>query len=474
MVLPQDFINRTKDLMGDDLWATMSNALEQDSTVSIRLNRRKWSTKEIDVNNCDGKVAWCEDGFYLSDRPPFTFDPLMHAGCYYVQEASSMFLYHVLKEFIPERPLTALDMCAAPGGKSSILAGLLPEESLLVCNEPNKARANILAENMQKFGRPDVIVTCNYPKEIRQSGLTFDIIITDVPCSGEGMFRKDTQAKDEWSLQNVQKCATLQREIVEEAWQCLNPGGTLIYSTCTFNAEENECNVYQLSEKFGAEIMSVGINDEWNITGALTSDINIPAYRFIPGKTRGEGLFMAVLKKDSDAPSLTKDRNGRKEKQNKQKKEKTAGETRPDKSWICKPDIYTAVNRSNTFYAIPNTWLSSYEKACRSLNILTAGIPLGEIKGKDIVPAQGLALSCELNRDIFPTVELEYAQAIEYLRKEAIRLPHDIPTGYILLTFRNIPLGFCKNIGNRANNLYPAEWKIRSSHTPDKYESILK
>ena len=160
--------------MGDDLWATMSDALEQESAISIRLNRRKWRAQEIEINHYDGNVAWCEDGFYLSNRPPFTFDPLMHAGCYYVQEASSMFLYHVLKEVMPHKTLTALDMCAAPGGKSSLLASLLPEDSLLICNEPNKARANILAENMQKFGKTDTIVTCNYPKDIRQSGLTFD------------------------------------------------------------------------------------------------------------------------------------------------------------------------------------------------------------------------------------------------------------------------------------------------------------
>ena len=475
MALPQNFINRTKTLMGDDLWATMSDALEQESAISIRLNRRKWRAKEIEINHYDGNVAWCEDGFYLSNRPPFTFDPLMHAGCYYVQEASSMFLYHVLKEVMPHKTLTALDMCAAPGGKSSLLASLLPEDSLLICNEPNKARANILAENMQKFGKTDTIVTFNYPKDIRQSGLTFDLIITDVPCSGEGMFRKDAQAKDEWSPLNVHKCATLQREIVEEAWQCLNPGGILIYSTCTFNAEENECNVYQLSKKLGAEILSIDINDEWNITGSLAKGINIPVYRFIPGKTRGEGLFMAVLKKPANAESFkTSSGNNNKSKKEKQKKDKKNSGITPNMNWICNPDRYTMINRDNSYFAIPDTWLSSYVKASRSLNILKAGIPMGEIKGKDIIPAQGLALSNELNRNAFTTIEVEYTQAIDYLRKEAMRFPCDIQPGYILLTFKNIPLGFCKNIGNRANNLYPAEWKIRSSHSPAQYESILK
>lgn len=300
MTLPEDFINYTKALTGNELWSIISRGLADEPPVSIRLNPFKCASGSPAESLSDGKVGWCDSGYYLNSRPNFTFDPLLHAGLYYVQEASSMFLDHVMRQYAYDGPLTMLDLCAAPGGKSTVARAALPEGSLLISNEPMRTRAQILAENMQKFGHEDVIVTNNYPRDFGKSRLMFDVILTDVPCSGEGMFRKDDTAISEWSVQNVEKCWRLQREIVSDVWQCLKPGGLLIYSTCTFNTKEDEENIRYITEELGAELLPVDIDESWKITGSLLSGFDKPVYRFLPGLTRGEGIFMAVMRKNGE------------------------------------------------------------------------------------------------------------------------------------------------------------------------------
>ncbi len=217
--------------MGEERFGRYLLSFEEETPVSIRLNPKK--TEGLVV--ADGeRVPWCRGGYYLPKRPNFTFDPLLHAGCYYVQEAASMFLDEALRQHLPHGVQTALDLCAAPGGKSTLLRSVLPEDCLLYSNEPMRQRANILAENVQKWGWANHIVTNNYPRDYRKAKMKFDVILCDVPCSGEGMFRKDEATIREWSPQNVEKCAQLQRDIVSEAWQCLSEGGLMIYSTCTF------------------------------------------------------------------------------------------------------------------------------------------------------------------------------------------------------------------------------------------------
>lgn len=224
MTLPEEFIKYTRELMGDSRFESLVAGLTDAAPVSIRLNPQKCDVANTVITGKKGDVAWCPTGVYLNERPNFTFDPLLHAGAYYVQEASSMFVAHVLRQTVTSS-VKMLDLCAAPGGKSTACRTFLPEGSLLVSNEPVRTRANILSENMQKFGHPDVIVTNNYPRDFRKSGLMFDIILADVPCSGEGMFRKDEGAISEWSVQNVENCRRLQREIVSDIWPCLKPGG---------------------------------------------------------------------------------------------------------------------------------------------------------------------------------------------------------------------------------------------------------
>ena len=273
MTLPPLFEDYTCRLMGPSLYEKLIESLGQDAPASIRLNPFKSIIPEQEqILNADirqaSRVPWCENGLILPTRPNFTFDPLLHAGLYYVQESSSMFISEVLRQLVHE-PVVMLDLCAAPGGKTTATRAVLPAGSLLFTNEPMKLRANILSENIQKFGHSDVIVTNNYPKDYRKAGQLFDIILADVPCSGEGMFRKDPNAIDEWSSQNVEKCTALQRSIIEDIWPCLREGGLLVYSTCTFNAHENEENVNWIAQNLGADFVQLEIPDEWNITVSL-------------------------------------------------------------------------------------------------------------------------------------------------------------------------------------------------------------
>ena len=292
--LPVEFTSYTRALMGDNNYRLFMQGMAEEAPASIRLNPYKWPKQRWNVPMADGRVAWCEDGFYLKERPNFTFDPLLHAGCYYVQEASSMFIACVLRQYV-HGAVRMLDLCAAPGGKSTCAMGNLPAGSVLVSNEPIPLRAQILSENIQKYGHPDMMVTNNYPADFKRLKTQFDVVLADVPCSGEGMFRKDEGAIAEWSAQNVEACWRLQRSIISEIWDSLRPGGLLIYSTCTFNAHEDEENVRWIAEEYGAELLPVSTKTEWNITGSLLDDM--PVYRFIPGKTRGEGLFLAAMRK---------------------------------------------------------------------------------------------------------------------------------------------------------------------------------
>ena len=422
MRLPEDFVRETREAMGERLFGLLHDGLEQEPPpVSIRVH----SSSSLGEQNAtsagrvvDGEpVPWCANGYYLSGRPGFTFDPLLHAGCYYVQEASSMFLDHVvsqIKHLLPcraggqEPSLRALDLCAAPGGKSTLLASALPEGSRLISNEAIAKRAWILSENMQKWyltgGAP--VVTNNFACDFKKAKLMFDLILCDVPCSGEGMFRKNEKAVGEWSLANVKKCQQLQREIVADIWPCLQPGGYMVYSTCTFNVHENEENVAWIANELGAEVIEIPVEPEWNITGALTG--RHPVCRFIPGVSRGEGLFMALLKKKGDESARIAERKG----------------------------------AMNQLRVVPNEFLDT----CR------AAIESG---------------------DSASLVSLSYEQAIAYLRGEALVLPAETPRGIVPVGFKNRLLGVVKNIGNRANNLYPKEWRIKSTYVPE-YQEIIK
>lgn len=423
MKLPEEFERHTRHLLGPERYALLCHGLEEEPPVSVRLNPFKVDKTRVRLPGKVADVPWCPLGAYLSSRPNFTFDPLLHAGLYYVQEASSMFLHHVVRQLVTT-PVRMLDLCAAPGGKSTCAMSALPAGSLLFSNEPMRQRAQILNENILKFGHPDIVVTNNFAIDYRQSGLQFDIILADVPCSGEGMFRKDAGARDEWSLENVEKCRRLQRDIITDIWPALKPGGLLVYSTCTFNAHENEENADWIARELGAEFVEIPTEKAWHITGSLTG--GQPVCRFLPGISRGEGLFMAVLRKHGT------------------------------------PDMPT----ERSIHALQS-------KAMKRLKVMSHGPLAGIDKGNSHLPDHSEALSVRTDMSSYPQADIDYTQAIAYLRKEALVLPPQTARGIVLLTFRGQPIGFVKNIGNRANNLYPAEWKIKSTHIPD-YETILR
>lgn len=470
MRLPEDFAAYTQQLMGTTLWNVYAEALEQPPTTSIRRNPLKWPGTALAVEEEDGGVPWCAEGIYLKRRPNFTFDPMLHAGAYYVQEASSMFLAEVLRQYVT-KPVLMLDLCAAPGGKSTLARSVLPAGSLLVSNEPMRQRSEVLAENMQKWGHPDVVVTNNYPADFRSAGILFDIILTDVPCSGEGMFRKEAEALAQWSPALVRQCSELQRQIVADAWECLKPGGLLVYSTCTLNTQENEENIRHFEQHLGAEVLPIGLKPDWNITGSLLEGWDKPVCRFIPGQTKGEGLFMAAMRKTGNGNSPQK---LPKRKRNTNTAFTTAKHSVYDPQTICSDGAnYMVAETATAQMAISKHWEEVYRQIASSLKVLHMGIRLAEKKGRDWVPCQSLALSAALKKDIFHRVELSYQQAISYLRRETFALPDETPRGFVLACYRGMPLGFMKNIGNRANNLYPQEWRIRSTHTPEGETSIV-
>ena len=398
MQLPKDFDSYFRERWRDEDVAALVAGLDGEPSVSIRVNPRRLPP-EAEPEGADGRVPWCPEGFYLKQRPVFTADPLLHAGAYYVQEASSMFLAHVMRAVVlRELPAAtaALDLCAAPGGKSTLLRSLLPDDCRLVSNEPNRGRCQVLAENMAKWGHPNVVVTQAYARELSKE-FRFDLVLADVPCSGEGMMRKEAEAVAQWSPGFVAECAALQRSIVSDIWPALRPGGILIYSTCTFNPEEDEENVAWIARELGGEVLEIPVDAAWGIRGDLRTQTATPVAccHFLPGSIRGEGFFMAVLRKHED---------------------EDAEERRPKRA---------QKGKRETLVTLPTDMLDDASA---------------------------------------PRVELSLADAVRYLQREALVLPTETPRGIVQVCFRGQRLGLMKNLGTRANNLYPKEWRIRSGY----------
>jgi len=447
MNLPIDFVANMRSVLGAE-YAAFEAALGSEQPVSVRLNTPKCH-KFGPLSVSAEPVAWCRSGLYLNERQAFTFDPLFHAGCYYVQEASSMFVEQVVKQHI-NTPSAVLDLCAAPGGKSTLLSSCLPKGSILVANEMMRQRAQVLAENITKWGNPAVIVTNDTPEAFGQMEGCFDVVLADVPCSGEGMFRKDATAISEWSNSNVRMCAGRQRDILTTVWPALKEGGLLIYSTCTFNQEEDEHNVEWVAHTLGAEVLSLEVDPSWGVSGDTTGR-NLPVYHFFPHRTRGEGFFLAVLRKTSAANV----RNF-KVKSNRMKGVGAA---------LVDADEYAFELQNAVISAYPMRMEHLLGAVRQCAKTLQAGIEVAEQKGRDLMPRQALAMSVALDEEAYPRVNLDYLSALSFLRKEAIRV--DAPRGVVLVCYKNVPLGFVKNVGNRANNLYPQEWRIRSGYNKE-------
>jgi 16S rRNA C967 or C1407 C5-methylase (RsmB/RsmF family)/NOL1/NOP2/fmu family ribosome biogenesis protein len=455
--LPTAFIEAQKSILPAEEWPLFEAAVTKSEAVtSIRLNPGKPVPSEVLPTEGARTVPWCPEGRYLAERPSFTLDPLLHAGAYYVQEASSMFVSHVVRSLVHE-PVTALDLCASPGGKTTALLASLPEGSFTVSNEIDRRRARILAENVTKWGAPDVIVTANAPADFTPLTSAFGLILADAPCSGEGMFRKDPDAIREWSPRKVDECVNTQKKILRDIWPCLRPGGILIYSTCTYNTREDEEMLAFICDELGAEAIEVPTDASWHIHPPLTG--NLPCYRFMPHCTEGEGLFMCAVRKAGDSGEHASARPSR----NKGTWKPTAAQRALLDAAFTLPKGYeTIVTGEAQFSAFPPAFLPLYESiSAAKLYTLLTGVELASVKGRDLIPAHALALTTlPVGCKEYASFEVDSETALLFLRREAVVLP-DAPMGYVRLTRQGLGLGWVKNLGRRSNNLYPSEWRIR-------------
>lgn len=441
MNLPEDFIKMLKNDLGETKASEVISDMAKEPSVAIRINPSKIDSPMIGQTLAHlpiaGNVPHCKTGFFLSQRPSFTHDPLFHAGAYYVQDASSMIVEKIL-EYIDNKEFRALDLCAAPGGKSTHLISLLDryENSLVVCNEVIRTRATILAENIAKWGYPNVCVTNNDPADFSSLENYFDIILVDAPCSGEGMFRKDEGAIAEWSLENVHLCAQRQRRIVADIWPALANGGIMAYSTCTINREEDEENVEWICKELKGE--------------------QLYSRRFYPGgEDAGEGIFFAIIRKEGE------------EIQRDNRKNFSTPKTLtkyPAKVDLVK-DGYTLFKKKEILKCYPKEIANEMIALEGKLKVIHSGVAVAEVleskKGAPvIIPHTDLVQSKAYNRGAIPELEISLEQALAFLKREPLTLPQGAAKGYILLTFNTLPLGLVKNLGNRTNNLWPNSRRI--------------
>lgn len=437
--LPKDFIDR---INADSFWPDrLIEFLDDEPPVSIRFNPSKISSYSSNLET----VPWNQNGFYLTQRPVFTLDPLFHSGCYYPQEAGSMVLQYILNSLAISKDSTILDLCAAPGGKSTLISSWLDDDGFLISNEIIPNRNSILRENMAKWGVINSIVTCNQPKHFRELTSVFDVILVDAPCSGEGMFRKDPESRNEWSMKNVDLCADRQKQIVCDVWDSLKENGYLIYSTCTLNENENEDTIRWLSQELKAEIITFNSPEE-----AILGRGGIGCY-FAPGITKSEGFFIAVLKKkDSKLSKFKKDKSTI--------KLFLKNELIELNKYIDLESL-TCFEFKGGIVGIPSKHFKLVELFKSQLYCTKIGMTLGNLLPKKIEPHQELALSTML-LDSTPNIELEEKYALLYLKGETFELKNQ-PKGYYLVTYKNHGLGWINHLGNRFNNLYPKEWRIR-------------
>lgn len=438
---PEEFLDQMRKYFGDE-YAAFVDGLSRPSPVSIRMNPKK-SNSLLEKSTA---IPWSKDGYYLEQRPSFTLDPLFHAGCYYVQEAGSQFIEQLFLQIISEftHPVV-LDLCAAPGGKSTHLLSLMDGKGLLVCNEIIPSRNKVLQQNISKWGFANAIVTQNDSADFAKAGELFDVIVIDAPCSGEGLFRRDPEAANEWSMTAVSNCAVRQDEILGNIHKALKPGGYLIYSTCTFETSENEEQIEELVTEYGYELC----NDINCADGIKKSNAG---YHFYPHTTKSEGFFISMLRKSGDGHSIRI-----KEESTKNSDRRSAGLLA---EYFKNPEELVSIVKDDRLYALPKMYYSLFAYLQKKLFIRQTGIFVGNQKEKNFIPSEELSLAIDLRNDL-PSVEVDLDTALNYLRCENILLP-GVAAGWTIIRYKKFSLGWVKVLDRRVNNYFPKEWRIQN------------
>lgn len=449
-MLPAPFLERIKKQPYIDAEAFV-HAINQVPVTSVRLHPEKKVNLELALGQ---SVPWATDGYFLKERPIFTLDPHFHAGAYYVQDASSQFLEKVLdhiKPHLPENP-KILDLCAAPGGKSTHILSWMQHNGILVTNEVIQSRVKILHENIVKWGYENVIVTHSDPKTFVQVPEFFDVIVVDAPCSGEGLFRKDTNATNEWSQSNCDLCASRQKRIVSDVLPALKPGGFLIYSTCTFNPLENEDNADFFAGQLALKNIPVPYESFSGVT-AVVSKTGQEGYAFFPNRVQGEGFYITCFQKEGEAEEPS---GGQK------KKQKNKEEAIPSQlfQYVRKDRELDIISFLGNYFIFPKRDRSVFEYLKNRIKIYSVGVNIGAVKGKDFVPSHALLQSLVLDRSVFSYISIKREEALYYLRKDDFQMVENGRNGWYAVDYQNSLLGWVKKIDKRWNNYYPKELKI--------------
>lgn len=453
-MLPEKFLQRMAIQLQNEL-PVFEEALQQPAPVSIRVNAEK-----IFASLPYEKVPWCDSAYYLKNRPAFIFDPLWHAGAYYVQEASSMLIATAFKQLFPQpEKLNVLDLCAAPGGKSTLLLSLLPNDSLLVANEVIASRNSLLRENITRWGKANIVVTQNDPRDFQKVHQFFDCILIDAPCSGEGLFRKEPEAVNEWNEANLQLCEARQQRIVEEVLPALKPNGYIIYSTCTYNPKENEQQVASFVKKYQLKTVTIQFKESWGVVEDEAFGLHC-----LPHKVKGEGFFMAVMQKTSEDDTQTF------KVKNKlnilSEKERSSLDT-----LLHEAEQYEWIDFQEKKYFFPMKKINDFNILLQSLHVKMFGVCGVQIKNHNLIPQPELAFATAFKKSSYPCLELTQENALKFLRKDVFEIENYVQ-GWAVVTFKNIPLGFVKINGSRINNYYAVNFRIRKTLETDLFWSI--
>ncbi len=446
--LPTPLNSRLREQLGNQ-FNSFTKALKSAAPTSIRTNPAKPTDQ---FAGCD-QIPWCAQGGYLTQRPRFTSDPLFHAGSYYVQEASSMFLSHVVSQALDlDKDYRVLDISAAPGGKATLLQSLFSPDSLLVANEVIGSRNSILRHNMARWGGDNYVITQSDPKYFKKLPDFFDVIVVDAPCSGEGLIRKDPASVQEWSENNVMLCAARQKRILSDVLPSLKPGGILIYSTCTFSTAENEENVQWLSQEKSLTPLTIEFPETW---GIHCEDVLNPGYRFYPHRVRGEGFFIAAFLKSGTAGGSV-----RKKKKFRPPARSSEDATLDDSLWLDNPERYFFLTREKYRIAMPKVIYSDYLTLSRALRITSSGLNMGKVYHARLKPSAELALSQHLSSGC-ARIELSLEQGLDYLSHNSLRLDKSIREGFVLVCYQGHGLGWIHVLNNgQIRNKYPQTWRI--------------